>query len=126
MEVVIVAIERLDVICTGGIYEDPEHGPTPRHSRQKLGRLWVRHSGAIGQFGQSEPIRPCPQCGRRTRLGMSGPAWEDSSNPTDEELERFPTGNDGGVWQRILDGLNRTQPNRRVVVVDISDSCYDL
>lgn len=122
-----MAIECLNLICTGGMYDDPVHGKTPRHGKQKLGKLWVNHNGNIGQLGMSEPIRPCPQCSRRTRLGMAVVGWADTEKgPTAEELEKYPTAYDGGVWQRILDGLNKIHPDRRVVVVDISDSCYSL
>lgn len=120
-------IERLDLICTGGQYDDPVYGKTARHPKQKLGRLWVHRHGNIGQLGQSEPIKQCPQCYRRTRLGMAIPAeWKTPGSPTPQELEKFPTGYDGGAWQRILDGLNKIYPNRRVVVVDISDPRYNL
>lgn len=121
-----MSIERLDLTCTGGLYDDPQHGPTARHPRQKLGRLWVRRNGNIGQLGQSEPIRPCPQCGRRTRLGMAMGAWEVPGQPTAKELEQFPTGYDSGRWQKILDWANATSPDRRVFVVDISEKRYSL
>lgn len=121
-----MAIERVDLICTGGLYDDPELGPTARHPRQKLGRVWIKRMGTLGQYGASEPVRKCPQCGRHTRIGMAGPKWADMTAPTPEEVDLYPTGYDGGRWQRVIDWANREFPDRLVFVADISDKRYSL
>lgn len=116
-------LERIDVVCTGGRYDDPEHGPTPRHARQKLGRLYQQRAGHVGKlYDRGKPFK-CPQCERTVPVAMSASAWG-SFPPSSEEYERNPSGYSGGVWQRIADWLEGEHPDRRVAEVDISDLRY--
>lgn len=115
-------LERIDVICTGGRYNDPERGLTPRHARQKLGRLNVHRRGdregrLAELFTRGKP-KVCPRCARRVPVGGAYPVFDESVE--DMPLERI----EGGVWQRILEHIETEQPDRRVVTVDISDVRY--
>lgn len=116
-------IERIDIVCTGGKYDDPVLGPTPRHPRQKLGRLHVsRHGDKFAHgIGQRVSTRKCPQCGRVVPV---------ATTTTRANYQDLPPGAagpdyfDGGVWQRILQWAARERTDRRVITVDISDDCY--
>jgi hypothetical protein len=116
------SLERLDVICTGGLYDDPELGPTPRHTRQKLRRIHVRRrtrQGTVAPLFQREPPLRCPQCGRTVTIAGTG-VIENSPEGHPETGMRY----EGGVWLRVAGHAARTSPDRRVVTVDISDPCY--
>jgi len=111
-----MSLERIDVVCTGGTYDDPEHGRSPRHPRQKLGRLRLHRPHQLEQTWKEQKnhwLRPCPQCGRHNLVAYAKPI-----------LDGGVWQLDGGVWQRIVEWAEREHPDRRVIVVDISDPVY--
>lgn len=120
-----MALERIDVVCTGGTYDDPENGPTPRHPRQKLGRLWIHCGAHVGSFHEEERVRRCPQCERHVPVARPLPTARGGRGEGTTVDPAVPaTYVEGGVWQRILVWAQREHPDRRVVVVDISDRAY--
>ena len=113
-------LERVDVYCTGGLYDDPETGPTPRHPKQKIRRLWLRtRTGRLSSLFQREPPLRCQQCGRTVPIAGSYTVI-DSEHGHPETGLRY----EGGTWLRLVEWHAHNDPERRVLSVDISDSCY--
>ena len=109
------------VVCTGGWYVDPESGErVARHERAVLGQypVWVERDEDGEEVPGTEYFSSAPAANLNPRYVFKC-----------RECGRHVQGNtlyadQGGMWNRIIRHWLDTDPERRVLIVDISDPVY--